>query len=72
MGLGVLKEPFSIIPLKRLVILLTIESEKGRSIGRCHFQCKKKIGVLEMGFKKWVCSKMVKNTKILKDVEGDE
>ena len=31
-----------------------------------------KIGGLGMGFKRWICGKMVKNTKILKDVEGDE
>ena len=33
---------------------------------------KKKNGGLGMGFKRWICGKMVKNTKILKDVEGDE
>ena len=63
MGLGVLKEPFFIIPFKRWVIFFLIKNEKGRSIGRCHCHAKKN-GGLEMGFKNGFVVKMVKNTKI--------
>ena len=51
-----------------------IKSKKGRPIGRCHWQCKKK---KKMKVWRWVSkngfvAKMVKNTKIWKDFEGDE
>ena len=55
-GSWILEEPFFLIPFKWWVIFFPIKSKKRRPIGRCHCQCKKNEG-LEMGFKKWVCSK---------------
>ena len=49
MGLGVLKEPFFIIPFKRWVIFFLIKNEKGRSIGD--------------PFKRWVIFFLIKNEK---------
>ena len=64
MGLRVLEEPFFLIPFKGWVIFFPIKSKKGWPIGRCHCQCKKKNGGLEMGFKNEFVEKMVKDTKI--------
>ena len=36
MGLRILKEPLFLIPFKRWMIFLSIESKKRWSLGRCH------------------------------------
>ena len=46
--------------------IFPIKSKKEWPIGRCYCQCKKKNGGLEMGFKKWVCSKDGQEHKNLK------
>ena len=73
-GAWVLEEPFFLIPFKGWVIFFPIKRKKGRPIGRCHCQCKKKKKKknegLEMGFKKWVCSKDDQEHKDLKNYWG--
>ena len=73
MGLRVLKEPLPIIPFKWWVIFLAMRSKKRGSIGRTRHVGTKKMEVLKIGFTKNGCiAKVVKNTRILNDINGDE
>ena len=65
-GLGVLKEPFFIIPFKWWMIFLSIKSKKRRPIGRGWQCCAKKRGVWKWVSQKWVCSKNAEKHKDMK------
>ena len=71
MGFRVLKEPLFLIPFKGWMLFLPIESKERWSLRRCHWKCKKwRLGdrFQENGF----VAKVVKNTKIWRDIEGNE
>ena len=72
MGLRVLKEPLLTIPFKWWMIFLSMKSKKREPIGGgWHFSAKKR-GVWKWFSQKWVWRKMAKNTRIWKNIEGDE
>ena len=52
--------------------IFPIKSKKEWPIGRCYCQCKKKMEVWRWVSKNGFVAKMVKNTKIWKDIERDE
>ena len=68
MGLGVLEEPFFLIPFKGWMIFSPLKVRKNGPLEDAivNAKKKKKNRALEMGFKKWVCSKDGQEHKDLK------